>query len=99
MINKLKKTQTQHQLVLEDFDRINQNLVPSGPLSTLRESIGSGKKKSPVVAPKKVESFASPKTRETKPAQGNALNQSGSSGKGSKNYYKHHKLYDVSDYY
>jgi len=100
MLEKLKKTQTQHAAVAEDLDRINRNLDPTGPLAGLKFGV-SGKKSVSIISrasPKKESKKATEVTPQPTPqSQPNTEKINGA------NYYDRmygqHQLYDVNSFY
>jgi len=95
MLKRLQKTQTQHQLYMEDFDKITANQEPTGPLSTLRDSMAIVRTKPKFVAsPKPRVSPGKPSPVKPTLVESTANHNSN----GSKQYGRHH-LYQVNDYY
>ena len=100
MLDKLKKTQTQHAAVAEDLDRINRNLDPVGPLLTLKNGSVSGKKSVSTL------SKATPNRERPTPqvkAEPQPTPQSQTANNNAGSYYDRmygeHKLYNVNDFY
>ena len=100
MLDKLKKTQTQHAAVAEDLERINKNQEPIGPLSMLKGELSARKSFTTL-------SRATP-TRErpapqVKPVQPTPQSQNPNTQKAGTSYYDRmygeHQLYNVTDYY
>jgi hypothetical protein len=93
MLQRLQMTQTQHQLYMDDFEKINANQDPTGPLSSLRNSSSlSGKKRRFAGSPM---TRVSP-TKVISPLKESSPMMNGGSGAKA---YKVHTPYGVNDYY
>jgi len=93
MLQRLQMTQTQHQLYMDDFEKINANQDPTGPLSSLRNSFSlSGRKNKLMASPKP---RVSPKKEVSPLNQRSPMNKSGSGAKSN----KQRKTYEVNDFY
>ena len=103
MLEKLKKTQTQHALVAEDLERINRNQDPTGPLSSLKHNMNSSGKKMSVSSQKPV----SPRKQTLPKAEPPVKKEQPPVENGGSSYYDRmygnnygeHQLYSVTDYY
>lgn len=100
MLEKLKKTQTQHAAVAEDLDRINRNLDPTGPLLGLK--IGATGKKSVSILSRASPKKESKKVTEVTPQptpQSVPTNEKVNGANYYDRMYGTHNLYDVNNFY
>lgn len=98
MLNKLKKTQTQHALVAEDLERINRNQEPTGPLASLKNQINSSDRKHSTASysrtsPKK-DPKPQPPVKKMSPPPAQEITSSYYD-----RMYGEHQLYNVTDFY